>query len=70
MKPISYNLLNMACISLKGNDFYLLEYFHATVNGRIESVRSPRSCVIEADEIGEILHDADVMESKCEIKIR
>ncbi len=32
----------MACISLKENDFYLLEYFH----------------------------DADVMESKCEIKIR
>ena len=71
-QPLCYceNLRLIDC-TMEGTDLSF-EYsnVHATVNGRIESVRSPRSGVIEADEIGEILHDADVMESKCEIKIR
>lgn len=71
-QPLCYceNLRLIDC-TMEGTDLSF-EYsdVHASVNGRIESVRSPKSGVIEADEIGEILHDADVMESKCEIRIR
>lgn len=42
----------------------------ATVSGHIISVKNPKSGVIEADSIGEIIHDDPVMECNCEIKTK
>lgn len=68
-QPLCYckNLTLVDC-TMEGTDLSF-EYsdVHAVVKGTIESVRSPRSGRIEADAIGEILHDADVFESQCEI---
>ncbi|MCR5042359.1 MAG: DUF3737 family protein [Clostridia bacterium] len=42
----------------------------ATINGRVESVKNPRSGSITADEIGEIILEDSIMECAAEINVR
>ena len=42
----------------------------ADINGKILSVKNPRSGEIEADEIGEIILENSVMENNCRINIK
>lgn len=69
-QPLCYctNLRLIDC-TMEGTDL-AFEYsdVEATVRGRIESIRSPRSGHITAGSIGAVLHDADVMASECEIR--
>ena len=54
-------------------DTYLVfEYFgvDSPIICKIDSVKNPKSGIIEADEIGEIIKAGSIMEDVCEIKIR
>ena len=42
---------------------------HAEIRGRIDSVKNPRSGLIRADEIGEIIRENSVMDTDCRIEL-
>lgn len=71
-QPLCYcrNLKLIDC-TMEGTDLSF-EYsdVDATVNGRIDSVKNPRSGRIVADSVGEIIHDHTVMPCTGEVIIR
>lgn len=71
-QPLCYckNLILEDC-TMDGADL-AFEYsdVNADIKGHVISVKNPRSGVIEADSVGEIIRDDDVMESKGKIVIR
>lgn len=60
--------LTLINCTMEGTDLSF-EYsdVNATVIGHIDSVKNPRSGIIKADSIGEIIHEDSVIESTCEI---
>ena len=60
--------LTLIDCTMEGTDLSF-EYsdVNATVIGHIDSVKNPRSGIIKADSIGEIIHEDSVIESTCEI---
>ncbi len=71
-QPLCYckNLRLINC-TMDGADLSF-EYSDVTadINGKILSVKNPRSGEIEADEIGEIILENSVMENNCRINIK
>ena len=63
--------LTLIDCTMEGTDLSF-EYsdVNATVIGHIDSVKNPRSGVIKANSIGEIIHEDSVIESNCEIIIK